>query len=92
MRNWSDWESSSRSGKGRKPELARNLSHTSRHPPACLFGDQPGEIIHAAHDITPMCSQPEASQHPAEQKDFKSDLLWWKLFSAHWNGASLICD
>ena len=67
MRNWSDWESSSRSEK-RKPALARNLSRTSRHTPECLFGDQPGEIIHAAHDITPMCSQPEASQHPAEQR------------------------
>ena len=33
-----------------------------------------------------------ASHHIKLNHGFKSDLMWWKVFSTYWNGASLLVD
>ena len=50
---------------------------------------QPGKSF-LRHAISLLRVAKKRHYHIRLNKEFRSDLMWWKVFAKHWNGASLL--
>ena len=54
----------------------------------CCQGNQTRQVISRADNFPPECAK-QRHHHIQLNAEFRSDMMWWRIFATHWNGAIL---
>jgi len=86
----SAWYSQCLSDSNAKSASTECLNHSWTLQHACKVIRPGRSFLRRAISLLSVAKRPH--HHIRLNHGFKSDLMWWKVFSTHWNGASLLVD